>query len=135
MAKSLVLAAAVAASLQPNQTVVIEYDGGGKIFEYAQRMRAYKDREINIEFRGKCMSACTIYLALSPEHLCVSDKASFSFHRASAADQYVLDWYNEWMMKTWPDWARQWIIDQGGLTTWFKTMPAEYALKYIKRCR
>src|SRR5215217_6676167 len=55
-------------------------DRGGYVVQYALRMLKLKQSGKPVQFAGKCLSACTIYLALPRSQTCISPGASFGFH-------------------------------------------------------
>jgi hypothetical protein len=60
--------------------------------------------------------------------------ASFRFHAPSAKTPRVQGLALDFMMRTYPDWVRTWIDQQGGLSERLITMSFEYASRYMKRC-
>lgn len=75
------LTAQVAQAAGGNQIVVISNDRGGLIGQRSKEVRALRDGGQVVELRGKCISACTMYLALPKA--CVSRSAVFGFHGPS----------------------------------------------------
>lgn len=68
----------VAASAQA-ETVVIRNDYGGNVLEYQARRRELAEAD-RVEIRGRCDSACTIFLTLP--NACVGPGATLGFHGA-----------------------------------------------------
>ena len=91
-------------------------DRGGYVMTYALRMLKLKQSGRQVQFRGSCDSACTLYLALPSSRVCVTPNASFNFHLpygASAAGNRVATSY---MLNSYPGWVRSWITSRGGLS-------------------
>ena len=63
-----------------NPPIRIFSDRGGMIVDYALRIRLAEDSGTPIKFKGRCDSACTVFLGMASEQACVSDRASFGFH-------------------------------------------------------
>lgn len=62
---------------------VIRHNNGGEINRYiraAQAVRAGAKRQVVID--GPCRSACAIFADIARERVCVTDRASFGFHKA-----------------------------------------------------
>jgi len=90
------------------------------------------DEPVSLE--GACDSACTLYLSLPVEQLCVTPHASFGFHlpygvgarQNAVAANYLLSQY--------PDWVRQWIDGHGGLTHTIVRMEVDEVAKHLPLC-
>jgi hypothetical protein len=79
-------AAVMQAVYKPN-THVIYNDLGGVLREYDDRYRLIASRDIPVEIRGSCESACTLIMAHVPkERICFSAGAALRFHKARTAD-------------------------------------------------
>lgn len=104
------------------------YDGGGYVFKYVDDAFQIERRGGYKEIRGVCLSACTYYLRLPPENVCVAKGTRLGFHLSNMPK------YQEQLNGLYPRWVRKWIDDNGGLTYHFKYMPAEYAAKYTGWC-
>ncbi len=117
----------------PN-SINISGDRGGKIIEYALRVKKAERSGKKVRFRGGCSSACTLYLSLPRSQTCISPGAKFRFHlpySASARGNRVAAKY---MRRSYPGWVRSWINRNGGLTNRLITMDYEYASKYLQPC-
>jgi hypothetical protein len=115
-------------------TVSIGSDRGGYVAIYGLRMLRLRQNGTKIRFSGRCQSACTLYLGLSPSQMCIRPGASFSFHSpfdASARGNRVAQMF---MMRNYPGWVRSWISSQGGLSGRMKTMSYAHASRFIKPC-
>lgn len=124
----------VSAAFAGPNIVTIRYDPGGLILQYLIKMKKYEKAGTHIRFTGKCFSACTLYLALPANRLCVTPKTEFSFHlpygSTKAGNKKAVDL----LMKNYPSWVRNWIHSSGGLTVGFKTMKYDYVKRFIKTC-
>jgi hypothetical protein len=62
---------------------VIRYNPGGEINRFlaaAQAVRAGALRQVVID--GPCLSACAIFADIARERVCITNRASFGFHKA-----------------------------------------------------
>jgi hypothetical protein len=109
-------------------------DRGGYVVEYALRMLKLKQSGKPVQFAGKCLSACTIYLALPPNQTCISSGASFGFHAPYGSSASGNRMAKTYMLKSYPSWVRNWINSQGGLSSRVITMNYRYASKFMKPC-
>jgi len=66
------------------QIVIIYHDGGGVLQERLQAFDEFQRKGTQVEIRGKCKSACTVYLGL--DNVCVTPDALVSFHGPLYAD-------------------------------------------------
>ena len=124
-----------AALMTPANPVVVKDNHGGKVVEFFDQMQQWKEAGTKVEIHGKCESACTIYLMLPRDQLCIAKDATFGFHRVSGGIAAGVQFYNNYLMHTgWPKWAVKWILDEGGLDWYIKTMPHEYAAKFVRSC-
>jgi len=98
----------------------ISDDTGGLIDAYVQRFTRARDSGERMVVDGRCLSACTLVLALvPPERMCVTPNAVFGFHSAwsydaqgsAALDQKATR--SLWDM--YPERIRHWIRANGGL--------------------
>jgi hypothetical protein len=114
--------------------VSVSGDNGGNIAQYLLRTEAYRETQTQVSIEGRCDSACTLYLSLSPEQICIEQHAYFRFHTPIANSQGVQRMATLVMMEHYPDWVKDWIFQQGGLTRHFKTMDYAYASQFIQPC-
>jgi hypothetical protein len=98
----------------------ISDDAGGLIDTYVQRFNQVRDSSERIVVDGRCLSACTLVLALVPrERICVTPNAVFGFHSAWSYDPQGGETSNReatqslWNM--YPERIRHWIRANGGL--------------------
>ena len=98
----------------------ISDDAGGLINTYVQRFNQVRASGERIVVDGRCLSACTLALALVPrDRICVTPNAVFGFHSAWSYDAQGGAALNRgatqslWNM--YPGRIRQWIRANGGL--------------------
>ena len=134
---SLFLAAIpISGQAQPfkSNEITIRHDRGGQVLKYVTRLEAAARRGANIRFAGHCQSACTLYLAMPRSKTCIAPGASFSFHLPYGASVRVNAIAANFMMRRYPDWVRNWIKRNGGLTNRMKRMDYAYASRFIGKC-
>jgi hypothetical protein len=51
--------------------VSVKGDDGGNIAQYIIRTEEYRDAQAQVSFAGRCDSACTLFLSLPPEQMCI----------------------------------------------------------------
>ena len=120
-------------------TKVISYSPGGDVGKFINRVDEAKEDKTKIIFDGQCNSACTLYLSLSKDQLCLTKNAKFGFHlpKATLSTTYsskVERITTELMLSEYPLWVRSWIKKQGGLIRSIKTMPYSYASRFLRTC-
>jgi hypothetical protein len=140
-AKLLVLAiATVATFASPTKAqnsasiVLISADHGGNIIEYALQAAEYKKDKTNLRVVGLCDSACTMYLTLPAEQLCVAPTSQFRFHAPLAANDRARKSAQDFLMAKYPRWVRDWIKYNGGLTTQLIAMDYGTSSKFLATC-
>ena len=114
--------------------VTITADHGGEIARYAIKLNQIKESNHSVRFAGKCESACTLYLSLSPEKVCVTPGASFGFHLPFGVSTRQVDIARAYLMDHYPDWVLYWIAAKGGLTSRLKVMPYTYVRHFLPDC-
>jgi hypothetical protein len=114
--------------------VKISNDRGGYVIQYVMRLQKLRQAGIPVQFAGRCLSACTLYLALPKSQTCISPRASFGFHAAYGAGPKGNRIATSYMLNKYPSWVRNWISNHGGLSQKLITMPYEYTSKYMKTC-
>jgi hypothetical protein len=119
---------------QKIKVIRISNDRGGYVIQYALRLQEMREAGTRVEFKGGCLSACTLYLALPKSQTCVSPRASFSFHAAYGAGPKGNRIATSYMLKKYPSWVRDWISSHGGLSRKLITMQANYASNYMRPC-
>lgn len=129
------LVAAVPAQSFVPKTVQLRGDTGGEIGLYAAKVATTKKQQSRVKFDGRCESACTLYLSLQPEKLCVTRNARFGFHApygsSAAANANAADY----LMASYPGWVRSWIKRKGGLSADMIYMDHGYASKHLGYCQ
>ena len=114
--------------------VSVKGDNGGNIAQYILRAEEYRAAQTQVSFAGRCDSACTLYLSLAPEQMCVRQNAYFRFHAPIAKSQRVQRMATAVLMERYPDWVKDWIFLQGGLTRHLITMDYAYARQFVQPC-
>ncbi|ANT49889.1 hypothetical protein [Mesorhizobium amorphae] len=125
--------AAVLMALPVNAETVSD-NPGGQIVNFALHVAELRVAEEPVSFEGACDSACTLYLSLPAEQLCVTLDASFGFHLpyGVGARQKVVA--ANYLISQYPDWVRHWIEEHGGLSHTIMRMEAEEAAKHLPLC-
>jgi hypothetical protein len=114
--------------------VSVSDNSGGNIAQYLARTEEYRETQTQVSFEGRCDSACTLYLSLAPEQICIGQNAYFRFHSPIANSQRVQRMAIQVLMERYPYWVQDWIFQQGGLTRHFMTMDYAYASQFIQPC-
>lgn len=112
----------------------INYDPGGRIADYVDRLQSFKARGVKVVFSGTCGSSCTLLLNLPADRLCVTPEATFLFHAPSAPTPSGVEAARAFLMSRYPRWVREWLAAQGGLSPTVKTMDAAYTRHFLKSC-
>lgn len=128
-----VLLAAVAPA-QASSTVFIRNNSGGMIAKYAMIAANYRNTGTQVNFVGRCDSACTLFLGLPASQTCVSRGAYFRFHSPFGVSARQQGMAQDYLLRKYPDWVRQWIGQRNGLTRQLKTMDYSYASKFMRTC-
>ena len=110
-------------------------DRGGYVMTYALRMLKLKQSGRQVQFRGSCDSACTLYLALPSSRVCVTPQASFNFHLPYGASGSGNRIAASYMLGQYPGWVRSWISSRGGLSHNLISMKYAQASKFLPTCR
>ena len=124
-----------AAPLWRQNVVTIGSDRGGHVITYALRMKRLEKKGTPTRFRGRCDSACTLYLALPPTQTCIMPGATFGFHLPYGASQAGNRIAARYMQRAYPSWVRSWVKSTGGLSRTLKRMSYAYASKHIRPCK
>lgn len=97
--------------------VIISNDDGGDPTVYLDRA---KRRDLLLELRGECNSACTMYL--SNPRTCVHPDAILGFHAAyyvgsvSPSERKNLQRWNDYSVSLYPLKVQKWLLKNGGLS-------------------
>ncbi len=121
-------------STDANGNVIITYDEGGVVTDYAQ---FYKNLapSIIVKIDGWCASSCT--LALARPNTCVTPRGYLGFHLAyrSVLGVHVTDQtLSDYLMSQYPARIRQWINDHGGLTADIKELKDDELHALVQTC-
>ncbi len=114
--------------------VSVNGDSGGGIAQYILRTEEYRAAQTQVSFAGRCDSACTLYLSLAPEQICIRQHAYFRFHAPIANSRRVQRMAVAVLMERYPDWVKDWILLQGGLKRHLMTMDYAYARQFVQPC-
>lgn len=112
----------------------VRHDNGGRIIDYAIRMKRMEAERRPVRFDGICDSACTLFLALPASNTCVTPRARFGFHLPYGSSQRGNDVAANFLLSSYPGWVRSWLRANGGLTNQLKVMPYEYARRHLGDC-
>ncbi|AHM03581.1 hypothetical protein roselon_01190 [Roseibacterium elongatum DSM 19469] len=104
------------------------------MIEYARRANIARATGATVQFRGRCQSACTMYLSLPRANTCIMPGASFTFHAAYGATSDMNRWATRYMLDRYPSWVRAWISANGGLSQRLLRMDYSYASRFIPTC-
>lgn len=126
---------AEAASSSPRQSVSITNNSGGMIVQYALKAAQFRRAGTKVKFRGRCDSACTLYLGLPKHQVCVAPGAYFRFHSPSARSSRSARMAKSYMMGRYPSWVQSWIQRKGGLSGRLVTMDYAYASRFLPSCK
>lgn len=114
--------------------VSVKGDNGGNVAQYLLRTEEYRAAQTRVSFAGRCDSACTLYLSLAPEQICIRQHAYFRFHAPIASSPRVQRMAAAVLLERYPDWVKDWISQQGGLTRHLMTMDYVYARQFVQPC-
>lgn len=114
--------------------VSIAEDSGGEIIQYLLRAAEIRENGGQVRIEGRCDSACTLYLALPGDQLCLTENAYFRFHLPLAEDAEMAEEAARILMMKYPDWVKSWISANNGLTQELKTMDFAYARQFVRTC-
>ncbi len=116
------------------QTVSIANNFGGNITTFAIEAADYRNAGTLLKFNGRCDSACTLFLGLPPNQICVNQGAYFRFHSPSAASARSEQIAQNYLMRKYPGWVRTWIAQHNGLSHQLITMDYSVASKHMQTC-
>lgn len=119
-------------------TIVITQDNGGPVGEYIQKISAAKKRGDRVEIIGQCLSACTLWLSMPQDQICVGNNAVLGFHDATSPIPIVSDAMRDSMrgvlMSYYPASIKSWLLEQGGLASQLKFLDGERLHSMFKSC-
>jgi hypothetical protein len=112
----------------------VSNDHGGMIVDYAIKTAQLEQTGQTVKFSGRCDSACTLYLGLNEDQLCVTPSARFGFHLPFGSSSQGNRTAASYLLKKYPGWVHGWLRANGGLSRSLKVMPYEYVSQHIKPC-
>lgn len=118
-----------------NSTKTIRYDQGGKIVRYALDVARTRRLGQTVRFSGRCDSACTLYLSLPENQICLMPGASFGFHAPYGSSTHQNEMARDYMMKKYPQWVRDWLAENGGLKANIRRIGHATARKHVRACK
>ena len=124
-----------AAESDSSNLVTIGNDKGGYVVDYALRTARWEAKRTQIRFAGKCKSACTLYLTLPEDQLCILPGASFAFHMPVSSRHRARAVAAEYLLNKYPSWVTAWLDAHGGLSPRELTMGYQYASQYLRPCK
>ena len=117
-----------------SSSVTIANNSGGTIAAFAMDAADYRISGTLVKFKGRCDSACTLFLSLPSRQTCVSSGASFRFHAPYGVSARAQRSARAYLMSKYPGWVRAWIGRNNGLTRNLITMDYSYASKFMRNC-
>jgi hypothetical protein len=114
--------------------VQIAEDSGGEIIQYLLKQVQFRESHTQLQFTGRCDSACTLYLGLPASQLCLTQDAYFRFHLPIADDAQTVQDAARILLMKYPPWVKSWIKANHGLSTKLITMDYAYASHFLKPC-
>ena len=120
--------------IPPPSIVSIADDHGGAVWEYVSRASQWRASGVRVRLSGACYSACTVYLSLGPQRLCVAPNAVFGFHQAyypgrfGAPQDDVIRGATAAMYQSYPASVRGWLGPKG-LTVGMRYMSGVAAVR------
>jgi hypothetical protein len=114
--------------------VHVKDDRGGVMIDYALRVLEIKRDGTPVKVSGDCASACTLYLTLPPEQICITRSASFGFHLPYGTSASGNRLAASYLHRSYPAWIQLWIKDRGGLSKRMKTMDYRFASRFLQTC-
>ncbi|RUV92259.1 hypothetical protein EOA75_17395 [Mesorhizobium sp. M1A.F.Ca.IN.022.07.1.1] len=133
IAKALAFLAAALTTL-PADAETVQENPGGQIVIFALHVAELRAANEPVEFDGACDSACTLYLSLPAEQLCITPRASFGFHLPYGVGAHENAIAAQYLISQYPDWVRLWIEEHGGLSHTIVRMEAAEAAKHLPLC-
>jgi len=129
------IAALVLFAASASAEVRITWDRGGNTDEYTRRVDALRRSGERVVIDGRCDSACTLYLTLPRQQLCVTGRAEFTFHAlADAQTGLPRPRETQDLFRAYPQPIQSWISQNGGLTHVPVTLNGNAMLRMLPRC-
>jgi hypothetical protein len=116
------------------ESVTIGDNSGGTIADFAISTAQYRNDGTRISFTGQCDSACTLFLSLPTAQTCVSHGATFRFHAPFGVSPRAQATATAYLLRSYPNWVRNWIAQKHGLTRELLTMDYAFASKFMRSC-
>jgi hypothetical protein len=131
---SMAIAGATPAFSWQSNAHTVREDNGGRIIDYAIKMKRMERDRRAIRFDGRCDSACTLFLALPASNACVTPRARFGFHLPNGSSPKANSEAASFLLNSYPGWVRNWLQSNGGLTNQLKVMPYEFVRRHLGDC-
>jgi len=112
----------------------VQNDRGGRVIDYAVRTAKLRESGQQTRLAGRCASACTLYLTLPPEQLCILPGTSFAFHAPVAKSPRGGKTAEQYLFSSYPQWVQAWIESRGGLTSNLLIMSYADASQHLRTC-
>jgi hypothetical protein len=112
----------------------VRYDRGGEVITYALEVKKIEREGTPVRIAGSCESACTLYLGLPNDQVCITPAASFHFHKPYGASSGINRSAAAMMTAQYPYWVNDWLSFQGGLQTQMVVMKYDYARYFMRTC-
>ena len=98
------------------------------------RAAQYRGNRTLLKFTRRCDSACTLFLGLPSEQMCISKNAVFRFHGPTHRSAHAAGYAKNYMMRKYPGWVRSWINRNKGLSARLIILDYRYASRFIQTC-
>lgn len=114
LSSALVVGIAFGASAAFGETLIVKYDLGGDIKDRMRMVDHMIRNGDSVEIQGRCISACTIYLAVP--NACTTRGAEWGFHGPAARRQGLglllpeFEWLSVAMARYYPEPVRRWYL-------------------------
>ena len=118
----------------PNSGFKVRNDRGGQIIDYGLRTAKLRESGKPIRISGRCASACTLYLSLPANQICITPGTTFTFHLPISPSKPAQNVAGQYLLTNYPAWVRAWLAGRGGLTQDLLTMEYAYARQYMRTC-
>ncbi|MEP6565760.1 MAG: hypothetical protein ABJB10_11535 [Mesorhizobium sp.] len=118
----------------PANAETVRRNPGGQIVTFALHVAELRAADEPVHFDGACDSACTLYLSLPAEQLCVTPRASFGFHLPYGIGVKQNAFAANYLLSQYPDWVRQWVDEHGGLSHTIMRMGADEVAMHLPIC-
>ena len=122
--------------------IVLQYDQGGLMQQYIDLYRNIANAGMDVEIRGRCISACTQIMMFVPsKKICFDKRGTLEFHMARTSPDGKLrpsPIWTEWMWIQFPENIRTWLKGKGWVEKatienyWVLTSEDLWAMGYRK---